>query len=219
MIFDFFTESLPHERSYDYPPAQVESLNQWIESLAAKHPKCKVHFPKRGPTGNWDVASTTVKHCFCDSSYDNMWLPQVQKMVGTSLPEDFVAFYNIWHEGILMTRNPVRMLSIEELVLETQEIRRNSGVVDNIPFHVLRFGEINSQRHFALRLLSDEQTWVIDINSWNEVTDAELISPDWDNSFTDLSFGQWLRRMISTDGAPLDPDSPDEDDFYVKRIV
>lgn len=118
-----------------------------------------------------------------------------------------------------MTRNPVRMLCIEEVISEMHEIRRNSGVGTETPYHVIRFGEINSQRHFLLRLLSDGETWVVDLNCWNEVCDTELLSPELDDSFTDLSFTHWLRRMILTDGAHLDPASPDEDDVYVKRIV
>jgi hypothetical protein len=219
MNFDFLTESLEEERSYDYPASQVESLNQLLTSLAARHSQRHLYFPRPGPIGNWGVPSTTVKHCFCNASCADTWLAQLQRLVGATLPDDFKAFYTIWHEGILMTRNPVRILCIEEVISEMHQIRRYSRVSSETPYHFLRFGEINSQRHFGLRLRSDSETWIVDLNCWNEVNDSELLSSELEHSLTDKSFTQWLRRMILTDGAPLDPGWPDEDDLFVKRVV
>ena len=214
--FSFLQDVLHERRSYDYSVGHVEMIETEMARLAAAYPDEPLPKLEVGPIGHWNQPSLTVSHAFMPA---RSGAQIIEKAFNISLPEDFTEFYNRWNEGLLLGRNPIKIMSPDYILSETLDIRSAQSIPSSVPFHTIRFGELTSYFHFLLRFSVPVANWVVDLVASNEFRDTEIQSHGCDRAFTDLIFTEWLKRMIDTDGAPLHSAFPDnEDDYFNKRV-
>ena len=185
--------------------------------LAATYPKEPLPKIEKGPMGNWNQPSMTVSHAFMPPRTS---AKVIEREFEIELPADFKEFYSRWNEGLLLVRNPVKIMSPDCIVTDTLEIRDVQETPRDTPFRTIRFGELAPNFHFVLRFSPSAAAWVVDLWASSEQLYTEFQSPECDTNPTDSSFTEWLQRMIMTDGAPLHPAYPDnEDDYFNQRVA
>ena len=214
--FEFFKNALSERRNYDLSAGHVEWLNFEINRLRAIYPEVKLPEIEHGPIGNWGSPSLTVSHFFVPP---RSGVGKVEEEFGIKLPADFVEFYQNWNEGILITRNPVKIMNPTEIIRTVNELRTAQDIPDNLPHRIVRFGDLGNSSYFLLRYRHGIEDWEILCSSYSQDTDADLQE---DNDFPrpcDKTFSEWLQRMVVTDGVPLHPLLPDEDDKFNQRVI
>lgn len=217
MSFDFFYQVLAEGRSYDYTAWHREFIQRELERFRRSYPERKFSMPSDGPVGFWNCPSTTVSHIAAPSGAD---LTRLESSFDIKLPTDFKEFYSLHHEALVLGRNPVLIMNLEQIIEVSHELREAHEVPQKLPRHILRFGWLGTDTYFLLRYCVKEDDWEVMISSYSHATDAELQDKSAWGTPCDKTFTDWLRRMLTTDGAPLHPDHlDDEDDFYVKRIA
>ena len=170
-----------------------------------------------GPVGNWNCPSTSVSHV---SAPPGTGVKEIEQRFNIRLPADFNEFYQIHHEALILTRNPVLIMSPAQIIHVSDDLRDAHEVPKDLPRHVIRFGWLGTDTYFLLRFEEATGQWGVMISSYSHATDTELQDRTAWGTPCDKSFTEWLRRMIETDGAPLHPGhADDEDDFYVKRVA
>ena len=136
------------------------------------------------------------------------------------LPDDFREFYVQHNEALILGRNSVLIMSPEQMIAVSDELRDAHEVPKELPHHIIRFGWLGTDSYFLLRFCVEVNDWEVLISSHSHATDAELQDRTAWGTPCDKSYADWLRRMIETDGAPLHPDHADEEeDFFVKRVA
>lgn len=145
---------------------------------------------------------------------------KIETSFGLELPPDFKAFYEEFIEGFLITRNPIHICQVDEIIELTLDVRESWNISPSAPFHVIRFAVVLGRDglNVMLRRASLSDPWKIMTASYSTFSDEELASSECDHLITDENFDSWLTRIISTDGAPLNPQVPKkEDDFLTTR--
>ncbi len=136
--------------------------------------------------------------------FDGTDLGLVEHEFQMSLPDEIKSLYRRWSGGALVYRQVFRLLTPREIVSVTREIRtaRNE---DDLPYHLIRFCDMEDSNYFALRkdpAASDQ---------WNVIfadigyTDADMQGDQGKGMICDASFTDWLVRLDETDGFPLVP--------------
>lgn len=217
MSFAFFHHLLTEWRSYDYTAWHIEFIQRETQRMSQAYRN--VVFPTLcdGPVGNWNCPSATVSHIAAPAGAG---LSVLEDRFHIKLPGDFHEFYDQHNEALILGRNPVLIMSPEQMIAVSDELREAHEVAKELPRHVIRFGWLGTDSYFLLRFCAEVNDWEVLISSYSHATDAELQDRSAWGSPCDKSFTHWLRRMIETDGAPLHPAHADEaDDFFVKRIA
>jgi Leucine-rich repeat (LRR) protein len=132
---------------------------------------------------------------------DGRGLEKVEAALKIVLPDDIKEFYKIWSEILLVLCDPFRLMPVDEII-EANRWEPKYGSCN-----LVRFAQYDtySEIHFALRRKFENAPWHIAI--WNEmdevyVSDEDAHSDELDHTQSDLSFTDWLKRMIETDGVP-----------------
>ena len=147
-------------------------------------------------------------------------MSEIEQQFDIRLPADIKEFYGLHNEALILTRNPVLILNPEQIIAVSNELREAHEVPKELPHHIIRFGWLGTDSYFLLRYCAEVGDWEVMISSYSHATDAELQDRTAWGTPCDKSFTDWLRRMIETDGAPLHPAHPDEnEDFFIKRIA
>lgn len=215
--FDFLKKMLRERRSYYYSAFHFEMVSREVERLSALYPKSDFVLPEDGPVGSWGGPSLTVSHMLAPPSNG---AKIIEETFSIRLPSDFLAFYSLWNEGLLLVRNPIKILAPKDILELTAEIRDAQQAPYQLPFHTIRFGELNPSFHYALRFDSIAKDWEVALCASDETRDVEFQSLEYESCATDKTFTAWLHRMLDTDGAPLDSHYPDDpDDFFNQRVA
>ena len=217
MNFKFFKGLLTENRSYDYTAGHIELVQRETARMRQAYPETVFPTFFDGPVGNWDCPSTTVSHLVAPKGEG---VGSIEEQFFIHLPTDFKEFYHLHNEALILTRNPVLIMTPEQLISVSDELREAHEVPKDLPRHIIRFGWLGTDSYFLLRYCEEASDWKVMISSYSHATDAELQDRTAWGTPSDKSFTDWLHRMIETDGAPLHPAHADEeDDFFVKRVA
>jgi hypothetical protein len=136
--------------------------------------------------------------------FNGTGLELVEQECQMSLPDDVKSFYNRWSGGALVYRQVFRLLTPQQIVNVTTEIRTTRDE-DDLPHQLLRFCDMEDSNYFALR--KDPAA----PDQWNVIfadigyTDADMQGDEGKGMITDHSFTDWLARLNQTDGFPSVP--------------
>ncbi len=128
----------------------------------------------------------------------------IEDRFGVKLAQEVDAFYRRWNGGVLIYRSVYLILDVQAIIETAIDFRQCQGVPMDLPWHVLRFCDMGSSDHIALRRNTDADWEVI----WADVEncETELLYPEDPQAdargILDASFLAWLRRMDETDGWP-----------------
>ena len=128
----------------------------------------------------------------------------VEERFGVALPPEFHRFYQRWNGGVLVYGALYFLLPAEEIIETAVEFRELQEVSLDLPWHVLRFCELDGGNFVALRRKRDGE-WEAIFTSCENV-DTEYLEPE--DSCVDArrilapSFSEWLRKVHDTDGWP-----------------
>ena len=215
MNFNFISNILLEKRCYDYNAWRIEFIVNELERIDKNQPNLDILFPEKNKFDEIKSDSFIVSHVFVPSVSG---VKIVEETFGIELPSDFIEFYKQFNEAVILGLNPIVVLSPEEIIKVSNELREAQGVHKDLPRHVIRFAWIGTDQYFLLRFCPDAKNWDVMFSSYSLASDTELQNKTAWTKPCDKSFGDWLRRIIETDGAPLDPLDPDEGDFLTKRI-
>lgn len=217
MTFSFFQTLLTEQRSYDYTAGHISFIERETRRMRQAYPDAIFPTICDGPVGNWDCPSTTVFHVAAPPAEG---LALLEQRFNITLPQDLCEFYRTYNEALILTRNPVLIMSPAQIIYVSDDLREAHEVPKDLPRHVIRFGWLGTDSYFLLRYCAEADDWEVVISSYSYATDTQLQDRSAWETRCDKSFSDWLRRMIATDGVPLHPDFPnEEDDYFVKRIA
>ena len=142
---------------------------------------------------------------------------EVNQRFGVDLPGDVDAFYRQWDGGLVLLRQGYPVLSAEQVIETSLNMRRWRGESLGTPWNVLRFCDLGDGDYLVFRRCG-EGKWDIAL-ALVDALDADIVG---NNRLTVApSFHAWLRRMIETDGYPLGlkpPVSPYDDTPQADRV-
>jgi hypothetical protein len=128
----------------------------------------------------------------------------IEERFGIRLPRELHEFYRRWNGGVLVYRTLYSVLSVEDIVTTALELRELHEVPPDLPWHAVRFCELQDSDCLALRKRQSD-AWEV-VWAGCDRTDLDLLRPDDPredcNCTLDPSFLHWLRRMDETDGWP-----------------
>jgi len=126
--------------------------------------------------------------------FDGVGIEAVESEFGITLPSDIKTFYQKWSGGTLVYRQVFRLMSPQEIIAVSKEIREVRNEL-SLPWRLIRFCDMEDSNYFALRLNPKAS------HEW-QVTFAEIGYLDddlqrrvGDDVVTDWSFADWLDRL------------------------
>ena len=210
MNFDFFAFKLNEVREYQSSLDYLYLIGAYLKRTGAKGVVEVISQDEHIPYNDHFRASHFIRNADGSNSLD-----AVEAAFRVALPEDFMKFYQIWLEALLVLREPYWIMPGASIVAVNQVYFGSHD--GKHPCNLIRFARCADEngQNFALRRKSPESAWTISM-----IDDLDYHENDWeagddrfDYKVTDLSFTDWLHRMLETDGTPWFPGSLREEEF------
>ena len=210
MNFDFFASKLNEVREYQSALDYLYLIGAYMKRPDAKGVVEVISQDEHVPYNDHFRASHFVRNADGSDS-----LEVIKETFKVDLPEDFAAFYGAWSEVLLVLREPYWIMPGASIVASNQRFRGSHD--EKFPCNLIRFARYfdESGQNFALRRKNPESAWTISM-----IDDLDYHENDWeagddkfDYKVTDLSFTDWLHRMLETDGTPWFPGNPSEEEL------
>ena len=188
--FEYFEDIAPYLNDYAtrYPEAtpQIES---WFQTLRGS--------TRKNPTAQFSVQDVVINGCSD--------LTPIEEQLGIKLPDFFREFYHRIRGGVLALRNPIVLYDVHDM-LDFAKVYQQVDVENGFPATptmVLRFARIPPLPVcFAIRQRTTDGKWRViclaDENPREEILDESLWNEDKQETM-----GQWMKRLLDTDGSPL----------------
>ncbi len=128
-------------------------------------------------------------------------LPLLQEMVGWPLPSDFVTFYELYEQALVVTRtHPLHLWSEKKILDNIMDYREDFTK----PLRIFRFGDQYDREATYFSLWLEEPGTM----KWRVISTAIGRLDDLDNDYVEPdrilapSFSEWLWDWIDRDGLP-----------------
>lgn len=194
--YSFFESSIQNVRTFigRQPSAlQQGALETGSEEQLKRSPKILIEGDEMGDDCIFEAASYATT--------PGRGLRLVAEVVGHTLPEDFLQFYELYEKALVVTRTfPLHLWSEAKIIEGIERFRENSDK----PFRVFRFADQYDREatQFGLRLDDPEKM------KWQVISTAIGCIDDMDDDSIDPrqvigeSFHGWLKSWIERDGLP-----------------
>jgi hypothetical protein len=137
-----------------------------------------------------------------------------------ALPEDYQEFCSLFKTYNLVGRHTITIIGAKEIEEITLGLREGEGVSLEDPYCLFRFAKVEGGPwHFMLRYSDEGVFQDVAFASYTDSDELEILGENAALYFSDLSFSEWLKRMIDTDCVPLRHNFKDEVIENTQRIV
>lgn len=197
MTYDYNFIALHSQRSRTYRGIGVHSVvgDALLAIYGADHERYYQEIA--APTRIEDIDTPAIVRCNGAYFKGGHSIAPLRKSLKTELPEDFKQFYEQFGESVIFTRSePIRIMPLQAMIdacEDDPDIKVEEG-------RFFRFAEFSGMA-FWLGFRRDDLTdeWQIVACDYGLLY-SEMIGPKGRETVVALSFYEWLKALIETDG-------------------